>query len=164
MLLLLLAALAGAADAPKNPLVEEMTREGLAIPGGPKVKLPEPVVPDGLSADKEAAVVDKLADKFPPGVFFRKSATSPYLLTINPIGEDRRKRRGHTLDLVFVAISVVAFMVIESYRLGMRWPWVWVPLIVPLPGAFVIPLFFLLRERALLRIRAQEQSGGGNVT
>ncbi|MDB5393042.1 MAG: hypothetical protein JWM91_548 [Rhodospirillales bacterium] len=71
------------------------------------------------------------------------------------------------LDLLFVAIPVVAFMVIESYRLGMRWPWIWVPLIIPLPGAFLIPLFFLLRERALLHIRAQEdltlqerQSGG----
>jgi hypothetical protein len=67
------------------------------------------------------------------------------------------------LDLLFIAIPVVAFMVIESYRLGMRWPWIWVPLIIPLPGAFLVPLFFLLRERALLRIRAQQQSAGGNA-
>lgn len=62
-----------------------------------------------------------------------------------------------SLDLVFVAIPVVAFMVVEAYRLKMRWPWIWVPLILPLPGAFVIPLFFLLRERALSR------SIGGNA-
>jgi hypothetical protein len=67
------------------------------------------------------------------------------------------------LDLVFVAIPVVAFMVMESYRLGMRWPWVWAPLILPLPGAFVVPFFFLLRERALLRIKAQQESAGGNA-
>jgi uncharacterized membrane protein YhaH (DUF805 family) len=67
------------------------------------------------------------------------------------------------LDLLFVAIPVVAFMVIEARRLGMRWPWIWVPLIIPLPGAFVIPVFFLLRERALLRIRAGENSPGGNA-
>jgi hypothetical protein len=67
------------------------------------------------------------------------------------------------LDLVFVAIPVVAFMVIEARRLGMRWPWIWVPLILPLPGAFVVPVFFLLRERALLRIAAGEQSPGGNA-
>ena len=66
-------------------------------------------------------------------------------------------------DLVFVAIPVVAFMVIESYRLGMRWPWIWAPLIIPLPGAFVIPLFFLLRERALLRMPAEKQSSQGNA-
>lgn len=62
-----------------------------------------------------------------------------------------------SLDLVFVAGPVVAFMVIESYRLKMRWPWIWVPLILPLPGAFVVPLFFLLRERTLLK------STGGNA-
>jgi hypothetical protein len=55
------------------------------------------------------------------------------------------------LDLVFLGIPVVAFAVIESRRLGMRWPWIWIPLAIPLPGAFLIPLFFLLRERALLR-------------
>lgn len=55
------------------------------------------------------------------------------------------------LDLVFLGIPVVAFAVIESRRLGMRWPWIWAVLAIPLPGAFLIPLFFLLRERALLR-------------
>jgi hypothetical protein len=68
-----------------------------------------------------------------------------------------------SLDLLFIAIPVVAFMVIESYRLNMRWPWIWVPLIIPLPGAFVVPVFFLLRERALLRIAAGEHTPGGNA-
>jgi hypothetical protein len=67
------------------------------------------------------------------------------------------------LDLLFIAIPVVAFMVIEARRLGMRWPWIWVPLIIPLPGAFVIPVFFLLRERALLRIGTGEHTPGGNA-
>jgi hypothetical protein len=57
------------------------------------------------------------------------------------------------LDLVFLGIPVGAFAVIESRRLRMRWPWIWIPLAIPLPGAFQIPLFFLLRERALLRAR-----------
>jgi hypothetical protein len=67
-----------------------------------------------------------------------------------------------TNDLLFIAIPVIVFMVVEARRLKMRWPWIWVPLIIPLPGAFVVPLFFLLRERALLSIRAGEQSAGGN--
>ena len=58
-----------------------------------------------------------------------------------------------SVDLVLMAVPVLAFAVIESRRLGMRWPWIWIPLAVPLPGAFVIPLFFLLRERALIRQR-----------
>jgi hypothetical protein len=56
-----------------------------------------------------------------------------------------------SLDLLFLGIAATAFAVIESYRVGMRWPWIWVPLAIPLPGAFLIPLFFLLRERALIR-------------
>lgn len=58
-----------------------------------------------------------------------------------------------SVDLVLMAVPVLAFAVIESRRLGIRWPWIWIPLAVPLPGAFVIPLFFLLRERALIRQR-----------
>jgi len=57
------------------------------------------------------------------------------------------------LDLLFLGIPVVAFAVVESRRLGMRLPWIWIPLAIPLPGAFLIPLFLLLRERALLRAR-----------
>lgn len=55
------------------------------------------------------------------------------------------------LDLLFLAIPVVAFAVVEARRLGMRAPWIWIPLVVILPGAFLIPLFLLLRERALAR-------------
>jgi hypothetical protein len=58
-----------------------------------------------------------------------------------------------SLDLLLLGLSAVAFAVIESRRLGLRWPWIWIPLAIPLPGAFLIPLFFLLRERALIRLK-----------
>jgi hypothetical protein len=56
-----------------------------------------------------------------------------------------------SFDLLGLGVAATAFAVIESRRLGMRRPWLWVPLAVVLPGAFLIPTFFLLRERALLR-------------
>ena len=62
-----------------------------------------------------------------------------------------------TNDLLFMAIPIIVFMVVEARRLKMRWPWIWAPLILPLPGAFVVPLFFLLRERRL------QKSAGGNA-
>lgn len=34
-------------------------------------------------------------------------------------------------------------------RLSLRRPWVWAALAIPLPGAFVVPLFLLVRERRL---------------
>lgn len=63
-----------------------------------------------------------------------------------------------SLDLLGLGIAATVFAVIESYRVGMRWPWIWVPLAIPLPGAFLVPLFFLLRERALLK-RSAERAG-----
>ena len=62
------------------------------------------------------------------------------------------------LDLLCLGVPVVAFTVVEAHRLSMRWPWLWAVLAVPLPGAFLIPLFFLLRERALLRKGMAEQT------
>ena len=56
-------------------------------------------------------------------------------------------------DLVLLGVPMVVFSVVEAYRLGLKLPWIWVPLAVVLPGAFVIPLFLLIRERALIRAR-----------
>jgi hypothetical protein len=58
------------------------------------------------------------------------------------------------LDLLLLGVAVVVFVVVEARRLRMPMPWIWIPLAIPLPGAFLIPVFFLLRERALLRARA----------
>jgi uncharacterized membrane protein len=54
-----------------------------------------------------------------------------------------------TIDLLILGIAVVVFVVVEASRLGMRRPWLWAILAVPLPGAFLVPLFFVLRERRL---------------
>ncbi len=58
-----------------------------------------------------------------------------------------------SLDLLLLGIAALVFVVIEARRLGMPMPWIWIPLAVPIPGAFLVPLFFLLRERALIRAR-----------
>lgn len=54
-----------------------------------------------------------------------------------------------TIDLLIMGIGIVMFLVVEASRLGMRRPWLWAILAVPLPGAFLVPLFFVLRERRL---------------
>ena len=56
-------------------------------------------------------------------------------------------------DLVLLGIPLIVFAVVEARRLGLPMPWIWAPLAIPLPGAFVIPLFLLIRERALIRVR-----------
>jgi hypothetical protein len=54
-----------------------------------------------------------------------------------------------TVDLLILGVAVVVFIVVEASRLGMRRPWLWAVLAVPLPGAFLVPLFFVLRERRI---------------
>lgn len=56
-------------------------------------------------------------------------------------------------DLVLLGVPLIVFAVVEARRLGLPMPWIWAPLAIPLPGAFVIPLFLLIRERALARAR-----------
>jgi hypothetical protein len=73
-----------------------------------------------------------------PSAFWRDATATPAALTVS-------------LDLLGLGVAATAFAVIESRRLGMRRPYAWIPLVVVLPGAFLIPTFFLLRERALLR-------------
>src|SRR5690349_20267662 len=54
-----------------------------------------------------------------------------------------------TLDLMLLGVAVVIWVVVEAQRLGMRRPWLWAVAAVPLPGAFLVPLFLVLRERRL---------------
>ena len=53
------------------------------------------------------------------------------------------------LDLVVLGVAVVVWVVVEARRLGMKRPWLWAVLSVPLPGAFLVPVFLVLRERRL---------------
>ena len=53
------------------------------------------------------------------------------------------------VDLIVLAVVASVFIVAESRRLGLRWPLVYV--VVGFVGAmaFAVPLFLLVRERAL---------------
>jgi len=85
------------------------------------------------------AVIWPAAHAPAPALFFHDVTANPSTLTIS-------------LDLIFLGLAMVIFAISESRRLGMRYPWIWVPLALPLPGAFLMPVFFLLRERAMIRL------------
>ncbi len=61
-----------------------------------------------------------------------------------------------SLDLTFLGFAAVTFSVVESVRLGMRLPWIWIPLSVVMPAGSMFPFFLLIRERALI---ARARSG-----
>ena len=52
-------------------------------------------------------------------------------------------------DLIVLALAASIFMIAEGHRLGLRWPWVYVLAGFALAMAFAVPLFLLVRERAL---------------
>jgi hypothetical protein len=76
----------------------------------------------------------------PPSVFFAELGQSWSALVVS-------------LDLSFLGFAAVTFAVIEARRLGMRLPWIWIPLSLVLPAGSMFPFFLLLRERALIRAR-----------
>jgi hypothetical protein len=95
-----------AADQPAaNPLFDELLNKGLAIPKVPPLKLPTPLLNDGMDAKARKAVIDKAADKLPVELFLKKSDNAPFTLKINSINDAQEKRRGQTLDLYFVAFG-----------------------------------------------------------
>jgi len=105
--LLLTAALAPADAPPTRPILDELLKDGLAIPGGPRVKLKAPAMPDGPPAN-QAKALETFAEDFPPGLFVRRSLRAPYKLIIRDLMGDNGKRRGHTLDLWFIAHGKIA--------------------------------------------------------
>ncbi len=64
-----------------------------------------------------------------------------------------------SLDLAFLGFAAVTFSVIESVRLNMRLPWIWIPLSIVMPAGSMFPFFLLIRERALL---ARAKAGAGS--
>jgi len=54
-------------------------------------------------------------------------------------------------DFLVVAIAIVAFMIIEARRIGMRHVWVYILLSGITAMAFTVPLFLAMRERQLAK-------------
>src|SRR5262249_10564173 len=104
----LLAALA-APSAEKKPvlLADVLVSEGLTIPGVRRVNLPAPTRADGPAEDKKTAAVNKLAEDWPEGQFVKRSADAPFKLDIKPIEDGKENRRGHKIDLYFIAYGTL---------------------------------------------------------
>lgn len=63
-----------------------------------------------------------------------------------------------SLDLLIVALSGSAFIIMEGRRLGMRHLWFYIVASAVTAFAFTFPLFLAMRERALSRLQATPAS------
>ncbi|HEY2841745.1 MAG TPA: hypothetical protein VGJ26_21475 [Pirellulales bacterium] len=88
-------------------IYEDLITRGVPLGGGQVVRLPKPLMADGLTAKEQQAVLAKAADKYPLDRFVRNSVVSPYVLDVNAVGDAGGGRRGQQIDFHFVAYGTL---------------------------------------------------------
>jgi hypothetical protein len=59
--------------------------------------------------------------------------------------------RSITVDLFYLGLAVFVWMVLEARRLGMRWVWLYLVFGMLVAISVTVPVFLILRERALAK-------------
>lgn len=88
-----------------NSVYEKLTQNGVPLHSGEVIRLPPPVMPNGLNAEQQTEILKKVAGKFPFDRFVRDSAVAPFVLEINSVENDKQQRGGQRLDFYFVAYA-----------------------------------------------------------
>ena len=103
--LLLVALISADAPAGENPVLDELLHKGVKMSDGSMVKLPPPIMADGLDAAGQRAALSKLADT-PGGVdqLVAKSYYAPVVVKVRTVKrpEDEGPAR-RSIDMWFVA-------------------------------------------------------------
>lgn len=84
-------------------LLDELVSQGVRLPSGQAVKLPPPLMADGLSPAAQQEALRRAADKYPLDRFTRDAIVSPFVLEINSLDDSSGQRRGQRVDFCFVA-------------------------------------------------------------
>ena len=94
-----------------NPLYKALLDPGLVVGADLRVKLPKPMMPDGLDAAAQKAIIVKLiGDDYSFDEFTRKSQVSPHVLRIREAQPSDPKSPSRGLDTYFVAyVDLKAF-------------------------------------------------------
>lgn len=94
-----------------NPLYKSLLDPGPVVGPDTRVKLPPPLMPDGLDAAAQKAVIAKLiADDYDYDTFTRRSQVAPLVLKINDLKAADPKNPPRGLDTYFVAyVDLKAF-------------------------------------------------------
>jgi hypothetical protein len=87
-----------------NPLYKSLLDPGLVVGPELRVKLPRPLMPDGLAADKQKGVINELiGTDYTFEDFTRKSQVAPHILRIREAQPSDPKSPSRGLDTYFVA-------------------------------------------------------------
>ena len=100
--LLVVLAAADPAAPVENPVLADLLTKGVAMPDGSAVKLPKPILPDGMTPDAQTAAITRLAAPNTFDEFTQKSSSAPIALKIRTVRSEAGETF-RTVDLGFVA-------------------------------------------------------------
>ncbi|MEN6458754.1 MAG: hypothetical protein ABFC63_07465 [Thermoguttaceae bacterium] len=105
LIVLTLVALAGGQPTQQNPVFKELLDRGIAVSDGTSLRLPPPILADGLDAAAQRAALDRAADaRSSAADLLRKSSFAPVVVKIRTV--KRPKGEGpavRAIDVWFVA-------------------------------------------------------------
>jgi hypothetical protein len=89
---------------PDNPVLKQITEQGIPAAGGGFVKLPAPTMPDGLDAAAQGEILKRIAapDRRVADLV-RKSVVSPFVSKLSDVTTSDPKRSFRRIDVWFVA-------------------------------------------------------------
>jgi hypothetical protein len=91
------------AQAPKNDIYDNLLKNGVPLSNGQVYKLQEPVMPDGLKADEQDAILQKIGPKKRMADFLKGSKSDPFVLELNDLKGNPQQAIGRRVDMYYVA-------------------------------------------------------------
>lgn len=111
LLPLLFLAQVNPAEAPhleKNPVYRELRESGVSITSEKSFKLPEPYLPDGLDADEQKKLIEKLGGRrYPWARLTRNTTVAPQIIQIQEQKLENTDTKARVVDVYFVAYGDV---------------------------------------------------------
>jgi hypothetical protein len=87
----------------QNPLVEELLNEGVTTADGTKVRLPLPMLTDGMTAEGQRNALAETAKSKRADLFYSGSITSPFSFSIKALDKLTNKSQVRQIDVLFIA-------------------------------------------------------------
>ena len=98
----------------ESTLLRELIHPGVRLPSGQFVRLPEPLLPDGLDTEQQDKLLRKAAGKHPLDRFVRNSVVAPFNLEIDSVEDAAGNRTGQRASFYFVTYGTLAGLVSEN--------------------------------------------------
>lgn len=89
----------------ENPVYVELVRHGLAVnrSGAARLKLPEPTMPDGLSAAAQQRIIEQIAQRHRPQDLLRDSIVAPFVFHIDDVSAGDATDPMRRVDVYYIA-------------------------------------------------------------